>query len=108
MRLRAVDKDVVIEALQILQDWYSKSGVGSYKKTHVGKAIGALKKFNGELTGQWVDDNIQGPETQKKVKSIISLGYLPRNENMAKSEFNQVRQASHSSVFCLASYTTRK
>jgi len=110
VRLRAVDKGKVLDALNELHGTYGNSagGVERFKGWPIKQAIEVVKKFNGELTEQWVDNNIKGPETQKKVKEIISLGYLPRNANMAKSEFNQVRQASHSSVFCLASYTTRK
>ena len=110
MRLRAVDKGKVLDALNECHGNYGNSAgsVERLKRWHITRAIEVVKMFNGELTEQWVDDNIMGPETQKKVKEIISLGYLPRNANMAKSEFNQVRQASHSSVFCLASYTTRK
>jgi hypothetical protein len=98
VRFHAVDTGVVIKELQILHDGYSKdaNNVERFKKDPISKAMKALEKLNGELTEQWVDKNIQGPETIKKVKQIISLGYLQRNANMANSDFERVRQASHS------------
>lgn len=100
MRFRAVDKGVVIKELQTLRDGYSNDAgsVERYKKWPISTAIGALKKLNGELTERWVDKNLQGRETIKKVKEIMCLGRLQRNTNMADSEFERVRQASHSSA----------
>ena len=93
---RAGMKSAVMDELKTAIGNYSKAATSTerYKQWHLQMAISAVKELDGPLSESWVDANIKGPETQKKVKEIMRLGYLKRNKAMRESTFHQVRQSS--------------